>query len=215
MRAEGKFHLAALTGLAMMAALLLAYLAIRPGPIKPTPIQTSAATLLPELRPLAPFSLRDQQGRTYDNSRLQGHWTLLSFGYTHCPDICPTTLATLAQLKQLLKQKGMQAPLEIGFVSVDPERDTPQRLREYVGYFDPALLGISGPPAAIETLTRPLGIHYRKVITEESAMNYVVDHSASLVLLDPQGRYYALFSPPHEAAIMARDILMISQTAGD
>lgn len=208
-------NLAAIAGLAVATTLLLVYLSIRPDPGKPTPIQTSAATLLPELRPLAPFSLRDQQGRTYDNRRLQGHWTLLSFGYTHCPDTCPTTLATLAQLKQLLQQMGMQTPLEIGFVSVDPERDTPQRLQEYVGYFDPAFLGISGAPAAIEALTQPLGIHYRKVITEESAMGYVVDHSASLVLLDPQGRYHALFSPPHEAAIMARDILMISQAAGD
>jgi len=109
----------------------------------------------------------------------------------------------------------MQAPLEIGFVSVDPERDTPQRLQEFVDYFDPAFLGISGEPAALAALTQPLGIHFRKVITEESAMDYVVDHSASLVLLDPKGRYHALFSPPHEAAIMARDILTISQAAGD
>jgi protein SCO1/2 len=177
----------------------------------PKPLQIRSATLMPELRPLPPFSLLDQQGRTYDNRRLQGRWTLLSFGYTHCPDICPTSLAMLAQMKGQLQTIGMQTPYEIGFVSVDPERDTPQRLAEYVAYFDPEFLGISGTPSAIEALTGPLGILYRKVTTEGSAMDYVVDHSAAMVLVDPQGRYRALFSPPHDAAIMAQDILAISR----
>jgi len=88
MDAKRKMSLAAIAGLALATALPLIYLTIRPAPVKPTPIQTSAATLLPELRPLAPFSLRDQQGRAYDNRRLRGHWTLLSFGYTHCPRAC-------------------------------------------------------------------------------------------------------------------------------
>jgi protein SCO1 len=204
----------ALIAVTMMALGVLAYRSVQTPPTKPKPPVTQAATLLPELRPLPPFSLLDQQGDRYDNQRLLGHWTLLSFGYTNCPDICPTTLATLAQMKQQLQQNGMQAPLKIGFVTIDPQRDTPQRLADYVAYFDTDFLGITGTVAGIGQLTTPLGILSRKVVTEGSAMDYVMDHSASLVLLDPQGRYYALFSPPHDATIMAQDILAISQSVG-
>ena len=212
MTAKGKISplLAAGIGL-LVVGVLLAYRYLTPAQETEQPIQTRAATLLPELRPLPPFSLTDQYGRAYDNPRLLDHWTLLSFGYTHCPDICPTSLALLAEMKQQLTQHGMQAPYEIAFVSVDPERDTPQRLGDYVAYFDSGFLGLTGTPSSIEALTRPLGILHRKVVTEGSAMAYVVDHSANMILLDPQGRYRALFSPPHDAAIMARDFLTISQ----
>jgi protein SCO1/2 len=212
MNADGKIDPLVVAAIASVLTLaLFGYLYLQPSPPAQKPLPTLAATLLPELRPLAPFSLLDQQSRPYDNQRLQGHWTLLSFGYTHCPDTCPTTLATLTQMKQHLQLNGMQAPYVIGFVSIDPERDTPQRLAEYVSYFDPEFLGITGTPAALKALTAPLGILYRKVVTEESAMDYVMDHSASIILLDPLGRYYALFSPPHDAAIMARDMLAISK----
>jgi protein SCO1/2 len=214
MRVEGKID-PLIVGLLLLLAggALYAVIALQSKPVTQAPANLHSATLLPELRPLPPFSLVDQQGRVYDNRRLQDHWTLLSFGYTHCPDICPTHLAILAQMNQQLAQNGMQAPYEIAFVSVDPERDTPQRLGEYVAYFDPDFLGLSGTPAAIETLARPLGILYRKITTEASAMDYVVDHSANMILLDPQGRYYALFSPPFDAAMMAQDMLTIIQGA--
>ena len=194
---------------------LLAYLYLQPASQAPQSLQTRAATILPDLRPLPPFSLLDQQGAIYDTRRLLGHWTLLSFGYTHCPDICPTTLAEMARMKESLDSLGMQAPYEFGFVSVDPERDTPDRLAEYVAYFDPDFLGVTGPAGALGDLTRPLGIMYRKVITQGSSMDYVMDHSASLVLIDPQGRYRALFSPPHDPAIMAQDILALSRAGGE
>lgn len=216
MKANGKISLilAAVIGLLGLSA-LFAYLYLNPEPLAKQPIQTRSATLLPELRPLAPFSLLDQRGEIYDNSRLLGHWTLLSFGYTHCPDICPTTLSELAQMKQRLNELNIEAPYKIGFVSVDPERDTPERLAEYVAYFDPDFFGATGQKEALNALTRPLGIMYRKVMAEDSAMNYVMDHSASLILIDPQGRYRALFSPPHDPAMMAEDILALSQTGSE
>ncbi len=214
MRVDGKIDPLILGLLLLLAGgILYAVIVLQPKPATEPPLALQSATLLPELRSLPPFLLVDQQGRAYDNRRLQNHWTLLSFGYTHCPDICPTSLAMLAQMKQQLQQNGMQAPYEIAFVSVDPERDTPQQLGEYMAYFDPDFLGLTGTPSEIEQLARPLGILYRKVITEGSAMDYVMDHSASMVLLDPQGRYRALFSPPHDAAMMAQDILAISQGA--
>ncbi|MET0068282.1 MAG: SCO family protein [Candidatus Thiodiazotropha sp.] len=198
-----------LGGAAIALALLLAAWFLRTPPPLPEPPRLESATLLPELRPLPPFSLKDDQNQRFDNRRLLGHWTLLSFGYTHCPDICPTTLATLAEMKHRLSPDAAAQPLQIGFVSIDPERDDARMLADYVDYFDPAFIGILGDPTDLDTLTRPLGILYRKVVTEGSALKYVMDHSASLILLDPQGRYCALFSPPHEAGQMARDLQTI------
>ncbi|MGD8587748.1 MAG: SCO family protein, partial [Chromatiales bacterium] len=182
-------------------------------PIMHTPpdITTKEATLLPQLKPLPPFSLEDQQGKVFDNQRLLGHWTFLDFGYTHCPDICPTTLALLADLDARLRSIKQKTPYEIAFVSLDPERDSRQRLAEYVGYFDPSFLAVRGEGQALRQLTKPLGILYEKVPTPNSAMAYVMDHSASIALIDPQGRYYALFSPPHDAASMAEDFKLIIQ----
>lgn len=200
---------------AAMAAGAMSWFLLNPRHGAVTEIVTRQATLLPELRTLPSFELTDQQGNRFDNRRLLGKWTLLDFGYTHCPDICPTTLAELAQVDQLLNQSPSNPPHQIAFVSVDPARDTPERLAEYVAYFDPAFIGVTGSDEALRALTRPLGILYEKVKTTDSAMDYVMDHSASIVLLDPQGRYRALFSPPHDAAIMAQDILAIAQAEGD
>jgi protein SCO1/2 len=200
-------------GLLAMAAGLVAWLEFWTPPIMHTPpaITTKAATLLPQLKPLPPFSLIDQQGKTFDNQRLQGHWTFLDFGYTHCPDVCPTTLALLSNLDDRLQSVKQKAPYEIAFVSIDPQRDSRQRLAEYVGYFDPSFLGVRGDDQALQQLTRPLGILYQKVPTPNSAMGYVMDHSTSIALIDPQGRYYALFSPPHDADLMAEDFKSITR----
>jgi protein SCO1/2 len=201
-------------GLLVVSA-LFAYLYFNPKQEAAKPSKTHAATLLRELRPLAPFSLPDLLGKTYDNNRLQGHWTLLSFDSTHCSDICPTTLSELAQMKQRLSETNMRTLSEIGFVTIDPERDTPERLAEYLAYFDPDFVGITGSAEALASLTRPLGILYRKVITKGCAMDYVMDHSASLTLIDPQGRYHIHFSPPHDPVIMAEEILAISQAGSE
>jgi protein SCO1/2 len=202
-----------LGGLLAMTAGLLAWLQVWTPPVIHTPpqISTKAATLLPQLKPLPPFSLKDQQGNTFDNQRLMGQWTFLNFGYTHCPDVCPTTLALLADMHNRLQLSKQKSPYEIAFVSIDPERDSQQRLAEYVGYFDPLFLGVRGDNAALQQLTRPLGILYQKVSTPNSAMGYVMDHSASIALIDPQGRYYALFSPPHDVQMMVEDFKLITK----
>jgi len=191
--------------------ILLGWILLKPS-LEIQPIEAlklRQASLLPELRGLPPFSLMDQQDKPFDNQRLLGRWTLLSFGYTYCPDVCPTNLAMMAEVDSRLQHAEVKTPYQFGFVSVDPLRDTLQRLAEYVGYFDPSFLGITGSETALQALTRPLGILYQRVETQQSAMDYVMDHSANLVLLDPQGRYYALFSPPHDADNMTADLLAI------
>lgn len=173
-------------------------------------IETRSATLLPQLKSLQPFSLKDQRGEPFTNQTLQGRWTFLNFGYTHCPDICPTTLAMLTAMEKQLLASGNAAEYQIAFISIDPERDTQQQLAEYIDFFNPAYLGVRGDESELQRLTRPLGIMYAKVATENSAMGYVMDHSASIILVDPQGRYYALFGSPHDADDMAQDFMTIT-----
>jgi protein SCO1/2 len=164
-----------------------------------------------EPRQLKAFSLTDHLGRTYDNQRLQGHWTFMSFGYTSCPDICPTTLTIMGEVSNQVRAQKHHAPFQVVFVSIDPERDTLERLAEYVTYFDPEFLGVTGTQAELQPLTRPLGILYQRVDTQDSAMGYVIDHTASIILIDPQGRFYAYFLHPHDAQSITRDFLAITQ----
>ena len=174
-------------------------------------VESRSASLLPQLRTLQPFSLMDQHGRPFNNQTLEGQWTILNFGYTHCPDICPTTLAMLKNMNDRLMSAKASAVPQIAFVSVDPERDTRQRLAQYMEYFDPSFLGVRGNDDELKRLTQPLGILYAKVTTEKSAMGYVMDHSASIILVDPEGRYHALFSPPHDPGVMAQDFISITE----
>jgi protein SCO1/2 len=161
------------------------------------------ATLLQPPRPLPAFSLLDQSGATFDNARLTGHWSLLFFGFTHCPDVCPTTLALLAQVeKQLAADTSLPAP-QVLLVSVDPERDTPAQLASYVKFFSPSFGGVTGKPEAVAALTRAMGIPVAKVDLPNGA--YTVDHSSVILLIDPQGAMRALMSAPHVAAVIAAD----------
>lgn len=207
----GRSELVFIVIVAALAGVALSLFLFKPMRIANANIAVKQATVLRELKPLPPFALTDQHGKRFDNARLLGKWTLLSFGYTNCPDICPTDLAMLAQVDDRLSRESSMPPYQIGFVSVDPARDTPEKLAQYVTYFDPAFLGVTGSDEALRAFTHPLGIIYAKVETRESAIGYVMDHSASIVLLDPEGRYRALFSPPHHAKYMAHDVLAIAQ----
>jgi protein SCO1 len=203
-----------LAALAMIGGLMIwLYLdGSKPTSTKPLP-QTKQATLLPELRPLKPFSLTDHNGKPFDNQSLRGHWTFMSFGYTYCPDICPTTMSLFSEMDDLLKRHNATAPYQIAFVLIDPQRDSLERLSEYVTYFNPEFLGATGEEPALHKLTKPLGILYERAETEDSAMGYVMDHSVSIVLVDPQGQFHAYFGPPHDAKMMADDFLTISNVA--
>ncbi|MEW8029410.1 MAG: SCO family protein [Candidatus Thiodiazotropha sp.] len=174
------------------------------------PVKTQQALLMPEFRPLKPFSLTTHNGAPFDNESLLGQWTFMSFGYTYCPDICPTTMSLFSEMHSRIQTEKSAEPYQVTFVSVDPERDSLERLSEYVTYFDPSFVGATGPEEALHALTKPLGILYRRVETEDSAMGYVMDHSASIILVDPQGRFHAYFSPPHDAEKMAHDFIAIS-----
>jgi protein SCO1/2 len=155
----------------------------------------------PVARALRPFHLVDQEGRPFDNQSLNGYWSFLFFGYTHCPDVCPTTLSVLDSVAQ--KISDATTPAHFVFISVDPGRDTPQQLARFVHYFNRQFIGVTGSDAAIDQLTKQLGVLHSKVPDSKDPDNYLVNHSASVFLIDPHGNYHALFSPPLSADRMA------------
>jgi protein SCO1/2 len=162
--------------------------------------QLTSGTWLPQPRPIPEVSLVDQSGQPFTNQNLQGHPTLLFFGFTHCPDVCPTTLARLAQV---VKAANMP-DLKVLLVSVDPERDTPELLERYVHAFSPDFGAVTGKLDDIQHFARELGIAIAKVDT--GGGQYTVDHSAVVTLLNRKGQRVALFTPPYEVAPVAADL---------
>jgi protein SCO1/2 len=200
-----------LIALGVALALSGAFLAWRhrptPAPALPPSGQLSSSTLVDDAMPLPTFELRRANG-TLTNADLVGHWTLLDFGYTFCPDICPTTLATLKEVKTQLEVKGTTAP-QVIFVSVDAARDSAERLTTFVQFFDPAFVGATGDDAALAPLAKHLGVQYERHDAQDKKL-YVVDHSAVVYLIDPQGKLKATFSWPHDPATMATDYAQIT-----
>ena len=167
-------------------------------------LQLANGTLLPAPRAVPEFQLVDGSGNAYGHAQLTGHWSVLFFGYTSCPDICPITLTTLAQVDtQLADLPATQRP-QIVFVSVDPQRDTPAQVGQYVKFFSPDFIGLTGEPGKIEPFTQAMGVPV--AIHDSGNGAYTVDHAATLFLLDPQARMTAIFSPPHSVATLASDL---------
>lgn len=162
------------------------------------------ATLYQAPRPLPDFLLVDQLGAAFGPARLRGGWTFLFFGFVNCPDICPTTLATLAAVRRTLADLPAGDQPGVALVSVDPARDTPPVLARYVAHFDPTFTGVTGAPDQLEALARDLGVAVF-VSAADADGDYAVDHSAAIFLVDPRARVVALFNTPHDAAAIARD----------
>lgn len=173
------------------------------------PVDDPITSRFPAARQLQPFSLVDHQGNVFDNAALHGYWSFLFFGYTHCPDVCPTTLSVLNSVAGKLSDSA--APVRFVLVSVDPQRDTPERLARFVTYFNSDFIGVTGSEEGIEQLTRPLGIMHMQVADEATPDSYLVDHTAAVLLIDPNGNYHAVFTPPLSADAIAGDFRKIHE----
>jgi protein SCO1/2 len=168
-------------------------------------------TLFSEPKPLAAFALTDHRHRVFDLASLKGKWSFLFFGFTHCPDVCPTTLAVLARVRDNIARNAAGAEdIQFVFVSVDPNRDTPGNLRQYVEYFDTTFLGVTGDNAQIGNLAGQLGAAYEVAITP-GMENYPVYHTAAVFLVDPQARYHAVFTPPHDAEAIGKRFKVVRE----
>ncbi len=185
-----------------------------------------AATLLPTPRLVEPFELTDHREERFDRDRLLGTWSLFFFGYTYCPDICPTTLQALRSVNAHWEAvaagddaegEGGITPPQVVFISVDPDRDSPVRIGEYIAHFDDSFVGATGTAEQLESFARSVDVFYSKVEPEESEegkapeSGYLVAHSAKLYLVDPEGRLRAVLDDPHDPAEFADLVTQIQQ----
>lgn len=151
--------------------------------------------LWPEPKPLGPFSVIDHENNPFTLADLHGKWSLFFFGFTHCPDICPVTLAVMDKARGRLEPAG---DVQFIFVTVDPDRDTSGRMAQYLASFNPEFIGLGGSEEQVAGLTGQIGLPYF-IDKTENEENYLVDHGASLFLVDPLGRLVGIFSAPHNA----------------
>lgn len=182
-----------LAGATLAGGLLIALVALWLTVISP-PIPPSAIG--------GPFELADQDGKRVTEADLVGRPTLMFFGFTHCPDICPTTML---EVSEVLKELGAEAArVQVMFVTVDPERDTPVLLKDYLSLFAPGIRALSGDRAHTEAIIRAYRVYARKVPT--SGGDYTMDHTAGVYLIDAKGRFIKMFDLKRPAAEAATDL---------
>ncbi len=160
----------------------------------------ASGTWLPQAKTVADFQLLDVSGRPFTRQDLGGAPTLVFFGFTHCPDVCPTTLLKLAQVRK----RAALAGLRVLFISVDPQRDTPAVLGMYVHAFDPSFQGLSGEPQVLAALAANFGVAFNRV--DLPGGDYTMDHSAVVFLLDARGGIAAIFTPPLDVGALTADL---------
>jgi protein SCO1/2 len=172
------------------------------------------ATILPQPGTLPHFSLLDQDGAEFSNESLHGQWSLLFFGFTHCPDICPATLQQLAIARSRVLQQGAADFPNIVLISVDPERDTPDVMAEYVAHFGDGVTGVTGSLTELRTLTAALGIFFEKSDGDNGDNgDYTVGHSAAVIVINKNAEFHALFSAPHNIDHFVADIPLITESS--
>ena len=173
------------------------------------------ATVLETPRAIRPFKLINHHNQPFTEQSLKGQWSFMFFGFTNCPDICPSTLTVMKSVWQkLAMEKSDPNYPRLFFVSVDPDRDKIENLKKYVTYFEPSFVGVTGSLDEIDNLTGQLGILYGYDDKNSDNENYSVNHSAQLLLIDPQGRMRAVISPPHDSTTIAKNYQIITQYYG-
>ena len=169
----------------------------------PTVLLDAGIVLLPQSRSLPALSLTNQDGQAVAVDQLKDKWSLLFFGYTFCPDICPATLAQLRQLQGQLPPETLNK-MRVVLVTVDPNRDTPEQLKKYLEYFDAGFIGWTGDQTTLQKLANGVSIPY--IPADTSKENYTVDHSGNLVLIGPDGKQRGFIRAPINNAKLAAQL---------
>jgi len=165
--------------------------------------------------PIQSFNLIDHEGNSFSPVNLLGYWTFVFFGYTNCPDVCPMALVDLNAVYHDLESKFVLGNTKILFVSVDPERDNLSHLKEYISYFNEDFIGVTGNPAQISSFAKQFGAVYKRVENSGDGSDYLVDHTASIMLIDHLGRLISIFPPPLDHKKIAADFLKLRDRYGD
>lgn len=183
--------------IAMFAGLWLAQ-SDNTNTVTTTPPRIQGA-IFPIEKSIRPFKLVNHLGDKFNNKNLSGNWNIIFIGYTHCPDVCPTTLSLMSNMHREMSLQKITPP-NIIFLSIDPERDTVDVMKNYVEYFSPEFTGVTGTLTDIEKLSRDLNVVYKKApglngkITKD---DYLMDHSSALILINPKGNLQAILTAPH------------------
>jgi protein SCO1 len=198
---NSKFLIPAMVVLAVLAAGAGFYLSLKQSQQKQQPDFGTTVNIeglfWPNPKQINDFNTVDQTGNHFGLDQIQGKWSLIFFGYTFCPDICPITMAVM---KQSYEQMVLtHSDIQVIFVSVDPDRDTTERLAQYVTYYNDSFIGLGGNIEMVDSLTKQIGVAYY-LNNEEQKENYLVDHSASIFIFDPKARLVGKISAPHDTA---------------
>jgi protein SCO1 len=193
--------------LVVALVVLVAAMFLLPRGQRGEPPQT--ATVLPEPRPLADVELIDTSGRTAHLHDFKGDFTLLFFGFTNCPDVCPITLSLLAQVRADIAARAPRFTPRVLFVSVDPNRDTPQRIAAYLSGFDPEFIGVTAADDELNPLLAALGVAVER--HDHGGANYNVVHNSAIYVLDQNAEWIAVSTGPHDPKVVASDFLRIRQ----
>jgi protein SCO1 len=193
---------------------------------KPKP-HFHAAQLLPASKVLVSFKLEKNQNDFFTAENFTGRWSLIFFGFTSCPDFCPLELQKLGsvlQYAQTSKVLPSHLPLQVIFISLDPERDTPEKIKNYTAFFHPQMLGLSGSNSELAKIAQFFGADYSRQglrnglpvsipsgvdMPENIANDYQLEHSARIFIINPQGAYIGSFAPPHNSELLWADLQLI------
>lgn len=171
-------------------------------------LKTSIALPL-DFKTVPDFQLLDVNAESIDQTVFDDKWSIVFFGYTHCPDVCPITLQIMKNVAIKIAAQNGELP-QIVFVSVDPVRDTSEVMKNYISFFNEEFVGITGELKDVHAMTRSLGIVASFTANKDDPENYLVDHTASLLLIDPERRLRAKISPPHVAETIVDDYLLMT-----
>lgn len=169
-----------------------------------------AAQLFPTPRAVADFELETASGDRFTRADLEGHWNLLFFGFTNCPDICPDTLAMLDHSMKQLQLMRREVLPQVVFISVDPLRDQGELLGDYVSWFNDEFIAVTGSDVQLTALARQLGVVYYREEPDADTGFYNVDHSAAVLIVDPEGRLYGRFAPPLDPDAVTADLFQLA-----
>jgi protein SCO1/2 len=204
-----KFSFILMAGISVLSGVVLTMLFLSANALTVESLRNDSFFVYDTPRAVESFSLTDDAGEAFTNANLQGHWTAVFFGYTFCPDICPLTMASMKQFYDLLSAQGEDTDFQVVMISVDPERDTQEVLSNYVKYFNPAFIGVTGEYAPIYTLARQMNITFNYVAMNDD--NYLVNHNGEVMLIDPQGNNAGFFKPPYQPEPMLENFLAVKK----
>ncbi len=171
------------------------------------PVEYQNLKLFPQGKSFSGIKLTNHLGQSFTEHDFKDKTSVVFFGFTNCPDICPTTLQELKHTDQLIQKSGLP-PVNVVFISVDPDRDQSENLKSYIEYFNPAFTAATGDAANILALASQLGVAYHVEDHEAGEVVYDVDHSSALFLINEQGERIGIFPAPHQAATLAADLTL-------